>query len=207
MKSLIEVMKDRGINDQAVLEAIEKVDRINFVPEAFKHCAYSDMPVPIGSGQTISQPSVVGLMTKELEVENTHRVLEIGTGSGYLTAVLSHLAKHVYSVERIKRLHLQAKNLILNQLKRRNISFVLSDGMLGLPDAAPFDRIIISAASKEVPRKLLNQLKVNGIMVLPVVENEWQQKLVIIKKTEPEIEFIEIGPVRFVPLLEGVVLN
>jgi len=200
-------MKDRGINDQAVLEAIEKVDRINFVPEAFKHCAYSDMPVPIGSGQTISQPSVVGLMTKELEVENTHRVLEIGTGSGYLTAVLSHLAKHVYSVERIKRLHLQAKNLILNQLKRRNISFVLSDGMLGLPDAAPFDRIIISAASKEVPRKLLNQLKVNGIMVLPVVENEWQQKLVIIKKTEPEIEFIEIGPVRFVPLLEGVVLN
>jgi len=207
VKSLIEVMKDRGINDQAVLEAIEKVDRINFVPEAFKHCAYSDMPVPIGSGQTISQPSVVGLMTKELEVENTHRVLEIGTGSGYLTAVLSHLAKHVYSVERIKRLHLQAKNLILNQLKRRNISFVLSDGMLGLPDAAPFDRIIISAASKEVPRKLLNQLKVNGIMVLPVVENEWQQKLVIIKKTEPEIEFIEIGPVRFVPLLEGVVLN
>ncbi len=205
MESLIEAIKDRGIEDANILAAIQKVDRVDFVPDTFKQCAYSDIPLSIGSGQTISQPTLVGLMTEKLCVNTAHRVLEIGTGSGYQTMVLSYLAKHVYSVERVRRLHLKAKSLIFSKFKRENISFVCGDGTLGLPEAAPFDRIIVTAASEEVPRRLLEQLKTNGIMVLPVVENEWEQRLVVIRKVEPEVDYEELCAVRFVPLLEGVV--
>ena len=204
MKAILEVLKERGINDPTILNAIKQVDRIHFIPEPFQHCAYSDMPVSIGSGQTISQPSIVGLMTKELKVNKSHRVLEIGTGSGYQTAILSYLAKHVYTVERVKGLHDKAKKLLSSHYKCSNVSFIFSDGALGHLDAAPYDRIIITAAAKEVPRRLLNQLKQDGIMVLPVVENEWQQKLVSIKKTKSDVEFNELVSVRFVPLVEGV---
>ncbi len=204
MEELINTLKNQGIEDKAVLEAMGKVDRKDFVPPSFKHRAYMDIPISIGSGQTISQPTVVGLMTQELQIKSTHRVLEVGTGSGYQTMILSHLARHVYTTERIRSLHQKAKNLVLKKYKRENISFVYSDGALGLPDAAEFDRIIVTAASEEVPRNLMEQLKVNGIMVLPVVESEWQQRLVVVNKTEPEVEYKEVCAVRFVPLIEGI---
>lgn len=202
--SLIELLKRRGIQDELVLDAIRVVDRKQFVPPSFASRAYDDIPLPISVGQTISQPTVVAVMTQELSIKPTNRVLEIGTGSGYQTAILSRLARYVYSIERFGLLASSAKRLLVDKLKLQNISLSLADGTRGLPKAAPFDRIMVTAASEDIPPALLQQLKNGGIMVLPIGSHDGDQNLVRVQKTESGLEYSDIFPVRFVPLLEGV---
>ena len=162
-------LRSRGVTDRRVLHAMEKVDRGLFVRGHFAARAYEDMPLPIACGQTISQPSVVGLMTQALKVSNRDKVLEVGCGSGYQAAILSQLARRVYTVDRHKRLVAEATE-VFRKLDLTNITAVTSDGSFGLPDQAPFDRILVTAAAEDPPGPLLAQLKIGGIMVLPVAK-------------------------------------
>jgi protein-L-isoaspartate(D-aspartate) O-methyltransferase len=196
-------LRSRGVTDPAVLTAMEQVDRGLFVRGLFAERAYEDTPLPIACGQTISQPSVVGLMTQALELTPRDKVLEVGTGSGYQAAILSHLARRVYTVDRHKRLVQEARG-VFDQLGIVNITSLISDGSFGLPDQAPFDKIIVTAAAEDPPGPLLAQLKIGGIMVVPVGQSDAVQSLIRVRKTENGLDYDELRSVRFVPLLEGV---
>ncbi|MEM9426460.1 MAG: protein-L-isoaspartate(D-aspartate) O-methyltransferase [Pseudomonadota bacterium] len=196
-------LRSRGVMDKRVLEAMEKIDRGAFVKGLFAERAYEDMPLPIACGQTISQPSVVGLMTQALQVEPRHKVLEIGTGSGYQAAVLSQLARRVYTLDRHKRLVREAQ-AVFDELGLTNITAIAADGTRGLPEQAPFDRILITAAAEDPPGPLLAELKVGGIMVVPVGQSDAVQALIKVTRTESGYDYDELRQVRFVPLVEGM---
>ncbi len=196
-------LRSKGVTDKAVLEAMEAIDRGPFIRGLFANRAYEDMPLPIACGQTISQPSVVGLMTQALQISPRDKVLEVGTGSGYQAAILSKLARRVYTVDRHRRLVRQARE-IFDALDLTNITAITGDGSFGLPDQAPFDRILVTAAAEDPPGPLLAQLKVGGIMVVPVGQSDAVQSLIRVRKTETGLEYDELRPVRFVPLLEGL---
>jgi protein-L-isoaspartate(D-aspartate) O-methyltransferase len=198
---LLMTLRRNGVTDTNVLSAIERIPREYFVPDSFHDKAYEDTALPIGHGQTISQPLVVAMMTQELELTNRHTVLEIGTGSGYQTAILSQLCRRVYTIERLKPLFLLAQSRF-NEMKIRNITTLCGDGYKGWPSAAPFDRIIVTAAaSQESPPALIEQLAVGGIMILPVRLNALKEQLVKVIKTEEGITQKPIMDVRFVPLV------
>jgi len=199
---LIMQLRRRGIRDPKVLRAIEAVPREMFVDEAFADHAYQDIALPIECGQTISQPYVVAFMTEHLALEPTHKVLEVGTGSGYQAAVLSHLCRRVYSVERWRELQKSAEAR-LAALKIANVTTIIGDGWLGWPPQAPFDRIIVTAAALDAPAALLDQLKEGGRMIIPLGENRDTQYLVQIDKTEEGLVEKPLLPVRFVPLVHG----
>ena len=196
-------IRRRGITDTRVLNAMEKVDRKDFLTGVFEKKAYEDIPLPIACGQTISQPSIVAQMTQSLEVTPRCKVLEIGTGSGYQATILSFLARRVYTVERHQPLMDQAQK-VFDKLNLTNITAMKSDGSRGLPAQAPFDRILLTAAAEDPPHPLLEQLKPDGIMVLPVGQTDSVQTMIKIKKTDQGLIYHEIGEVRFVPLIEGV---
>ncbi len=196
-------LRTRGVTDKRVLEAMEKIDRGVFVQGLFADRAYEDMPLPISCGQTISQPSVVGLMSQALAVEPRDKVLEIGTGSGYQAAVLSQLARRVYTVDRHRRL-VRAAQEAFDALGLSNITAMTADGSRGMPDQAPFDRILVTAAAEDPPGPLLAELKIGGIMVVPVGQSDAVQRLIKVTRTEDGFDYEELRPVRFVPLLEGL---
>ncbi|MEI2604046.1 protein-L-isoaspartate(D-aspartate) O-methyltransferase [Erwinia aphidicola] len=200
IETLLAQLRLQGIDDERLLKAIEEVPRERFVDEAFEHKAWENTALPIGSGQTISQPYTVARMTALLELTPASRVLEIGTGSGYQTAILAHLVEHVCSVERIKGLQWQAKRR-LKQLDLHNVSTRHGDGWLGWPSRGPFDAIIVTAAPPEIPTELMSQLDEGGIMVLPVGEE--QQVLQRIRRKGDEFLIENVEAVRFVPLVKG----
>ena len=196
-------LRQRGVMDSRVLEAMEKIDRGAFVKGLFAERAYEDMPLPIPCGQTISQPSVVGLMTQALDVQPRDKVLEVGTGSGYQAAVLSQLVRRVYTVDRHPRLVVEAQS-VFDALGLSNITAFPADGSHGLPDQAPFDRILVTAAAEDPPGPLLAQLKTGGIMVVPVGQSDTVQQLIKVTRSETGYDYEELRPVRFVPLVEGM---
>ena len=192
----------RGVKSKRVLDAMNNVPRHLFVPVGYRRGSYFDQPLPIGSGQTISQPYIVALMTEMLDVDNDDIVLEIGTGSGYQAAVLSTIVKKLYSIEIIEELGIQAAEL-LKKLKYGNVEVKISDGGLGFPEKAPFDAIIVTAAAPEIPASLIEQLKPGGRMVIPVDNNSSSQDLLIVEKDEAgNIKTKSTIPVRFVPLVK-----
>jgi len=182
-------LRSKGVTDARVLTVMEQVDRAAFLKGLFKERAYEDMPLPIACGQTISQPSIVGLMTQALDVQARHKVLEIGTGSGYQAAILAKLARRVYTVDRFKRLVVAAQALFDAQ-NISNITAIAADGM--------------TAAAEDPPSTLLAQLRIGGIMVLPVGQSDTVQSLIRVTKTEDGLDYEELRTVRFVPLLEGL---
>ena len=192
-----EQLKPRGIKDQRVLAAMLKVKRHLFVPPGIRYAAYDDRPLPIGEGQTISQPAVVALMTELLELKGTEKVLEIGTGSGYQAAVLGELAKQVYTIEIVEPLAKRSAKL-LQELNYRNIRVKTGDGFLGWPEFAPYDAIIVTCAPDKVPPPLLEQLAEGGRLVIPV--GTFWQELKLARKTRGKITESAIIPVRFVPM-------
>lgn len=196
-------LRSKGVTDQRVLSAMERIDRGAFVRGLFSERAYEDTPLPIACGQTISQPSVVGLMTQALNVQSRDKVLEVGTGSGYQAAVLSLLARRVYTVDRHRRLVREASE-IFREMDLTNITTMTSDGSFGLPDQAPFDRILVTAAAEDPPGPLLAQLKIGGIMVVPVGQSDTVQRLIKVTRGSDGFDYEELRPVRFVPLLEGL---
>ncbi len=196
-------LKRRGIRDTEVLRAMETVERKLFLDGIFQSRSEEDIPLPISCGQTISQPSVVAKMIEKLETNKSCKVLEIGTGSGYLTALLSKLSKRVFSIERHEILKKKAEALLINY-KIRNVICILGDGSLGLERQAPFDRIIISAAAEDIPQILMKQLKYGGIMILPVGMSKDEQTLIKVRKEKFKNHYEEICKVRFVPLVEGL---
>ena len=199
---LIMQLRRRGIRDAKVLRAIERVPRELFVDDAFTDHAYQDIALPIECGQTISQPYVVAFMTEKLELDDRHKVLEIGTGSGYQAAVLSYLCRRVYSVERWRELQKLADHRLVD-LGITNVTTIIGDGWLGWPPQAPFDRIIVTAAALDAPAALLDQLKEGGRMIIPLGETRDEQSLVQIDKTEEGLVETPLLPVRFVPLVHG----
>jgi protein-L-isoaspartate(D-aspartate) O-methyltransferase len=205
MKFVLDLRR-RGIMDAAVLRAMEEVPRDKFVMAAHAGSAYVDHAMPIACGQTISQPFVVAYMTERLEVRPEHHVLEVGTGSGYQAAILSRLAAKVTSIERYRTLA-DAARIRLKALCYDNVDIIVGDGMAGVADRAPFDRMIVTAAAECVPQALVDQLTVGGIMVLPVGPHDEHQTLVKIVRTEHGFERTELIGVRFVPLLPGQALE
>jgi protein-L-isoaspartate(D-aspartate) O-methyltransferase len=199
---LIMQLRRRGIRDTGVLRAIERVPREMFVDPAFAGHAYQDIALPIECGQTISQPYIVAFMTEKLELDRNHKVLEIGTGSGYQAAVLSHLCRRVYTVERWRELQKSADRRFA-ALGITNVTTIIGDGWLGWPPQAPFDRIIVTAAAAEAPRALVEQLKVGGRMIIPLGEDRDRQSLVQIDKSADGLTEVSVLPVRFVPLMRG----
>jgi protein-L-isoaspartate(D-aspartate) O-methyltransferase len=195
-----EQLRGRDITDPRVLEVMGRLPRHLFVPEAGQASAYDDHPVPIGYGQTISQPYIVAFMTQALKVQPDHKVLEIGTGSGYQAAVLGELARDVYTIEIVEPLGEQARKT-LESLGYRNVHVRIGNGYLGWPEQAPFDRIMVTAAPEEIPSELVEQLAVNGLMAVPV--GSVFQELRILRKTEAGLETLETMPVRFVPMVKG----
>ena len=200
---LIMRLRGKGVSDSSVLSAIEKVPRELFIPPTFHDRAYEDMALPIGHGQTISQPLVVGLMTQALDLNPRVKVLEIGTGSGYQAAILARLCRRVYTIERHRPLLDSARERFAH-LGLRNIATRAGDGMLGWPEVAPFERIIVTAAAeREVPAKLLEQLSVGGILVMPIGSSKGAQFLYRITRDEMGYHQEKLFGVRFVPLLPG----
>ena len=197
-RMVAEQLRGRDVKDPRVLAAIEKVPRHLLVPENVRAQAYEDHPLPIGHGQTISQPYIVGFMTQALQVEPGHRVLEIGTGSGYQAAVLGELAREVYTIEIVEPLAESARKS-LEALGYTNVHVRAGNGYDGWPEKAPFDRIIVTAAPDDVPPALVEQLKVGGIMAIPV-GGGMMQELRILKKTDRGLELLDTLPVRFVPM-------
>ncbi|MFC3059324.1 protein-L-isoaspartate(D-aspartate) O-methyltransferase [Paenirhodobacter populi] len=195
-------LRSAGVTDARVLSAMERIDRGRFVRGIFADRAYADVPLPIACGQTISQPSIVGLMTQALRIGPRDTVLEIGTGSGYQAAVLACLARRVYTVERHRQLAREAQALFAD-LGLSTIVSLVGDGSRGLPDQAPFDRIIVTAAAEDPPGTLLSQLKIGGIMIVPVGQSDAVQSLIRVTRHESGFEYEELRPVRFVPLIEG----
>ncbi|CAI1705133.1 Protein-L-isoaspartate O-methyltransferase [Serratia fonticola] len=200
IQTLLAQLRQQGIRDERLLKAIENVPRERFVDEALAHKAYENTALPIGSGQTISQPYMVARMTELLNLQPNSRVLEIGTGSGYQTAILAHMVQHVCSVERIKGLQWQAKRR-LKQLDLHNVSTRHGDGWQGWGSRGPFDAIIVTAAPPEIPQALMQQLDDGGILVLPV--GEQSQVLQCIQRRGGEFSIDTVEAVRFVPLVKG----
>ncbi len=191
----------RGIRDTRVLEVMRRIPRHWFVPPESVHLAYEDTPLPIGCGQTISQPYIVALMTELLHLQGTEKVLEIGTGSGYQTAILAELAREVYTIELEPELLERARRILTEYLGYTHVRFRQGDGYAGWPEAAPFDAIMVTAAPPEIPSPLLEQLRIGGRMVIPV--GTWDQDLLLVVRHGPETEDVtvrSITPVRFVPL-------
>ncbi|MGF1445013.1 MAG: protein-L-isoaspartate(D-aspartate) O-methyltransferase [Pikeienuella sp.] len=203
LMQLIFQLRQAGVTDKAVLEALELTPRETFVEPAFLDRAYSDTPLPIRCGQTISQPTVVGLMTQALQVTKRCKVLEVGAGSGYQAAVLARLARRVYAIERHRPLAQIARER-LERLGLANVSLRAGDGTKGWPEQAPFDRILVTAAADDTPRLLLEQLRIGGIMVLPVGQSDMVQQLIKIEKSDDGLTYTELGDVLFVPLIEGL---
>jgi protein-L-isoaspartate(D-aspartate) O-methyltransferase len=195
-------LRKRGINDPAVLRAMDQVPREHFVESSFIDSAYADQALPIACGQTISQPYVVAYMTEQLRVEPHHRVLEVGTGSGYQAAILSRLAGEVITVERYRTLA-EAARIRLKTLGYDNVEVRLGDGLAGLPERAPFDRIIVTAAAETIPDNLVAELAEDGIMMLPLGPHSSSQQLVKLTKRSTGLEKEDLIGVRFVPLLPG----
>lgn len=202
---LIMHLRNMGIANTDVLAAMERVPRETFIPAAMQDQAYEDIAVPIGRGQTISQPYVVAAMTQALELTDRDKVLEIGTGSGYQTCVLAQLCRRVYTIERHKPLLILAEDMF-DHLKMRNITPIAGDGMKGWPEQAPFDKIICTAAAQggKPPQALLDQLKVGGIMIIPVALNEQQTLRCYKKEGDDTFAVKDLMPVRFVPLLPNL---
>jgi protein-L-isoaspartate(D-aspartate) O-methyltransferase len=196
------MLRRRGITDQAVLRAMDEVPREHFVEPRFVEGAYADQAMPIACGQTISQPYVVAIMTERLEVKPNHRVLEVGTGSGYQAAVLSRLAREVVTIERYRTLADSARGR-LKTLGYDNVEVLFGDGLKGEPIRAPYDRIVVTAGAEEVPPALLEQLADDGIMILPLGPHDGPQELTKLRKTKDGVERETLLPVRFVPLLPG----
>lgn len=198
---LADVLKAKGIVDSKVLDAIRTIPRHLFMESSFEGHAYQDKAFPIGADQTISQPYTVAFQSELLQVKPGHLVLEIGTGSGYQTAILLHLKAKVFTIERQLELF-KKTNLFFKKMGYRPKKVIFGDGYKGLPEIAPFDSIIVTAGAPEVPRALLSQLKVGGRLVIPVGIDE-QIMTLFIRKTEKEFEKKELGVFRFVPLLEN----
>jgi len=191
----------RGVEDSRVLDVMKVVERHKFVPEKYSESAYKDGPLPIGHGQTISQPFIVAFMTENLKLEPSHKVLEIGTGSGYQAAVLSELCDHVYTIEIVDELANESAER-LGRLGFNNITVRSGDGYKGWPEEAPFDRIMVTAAPEEIPELLTEQLAEGGVMVIPVGKQyEIQYLWVITKEADGSIKKEKILPVRFVPMI------
>ena len=200
---LLMELRRAGISDPRVLGAIEKTPREKFVPASFEDRAYENVALPIGDGQTVSQPYVVSLMTEKLEPGERHNVLEIGTGSGYQTAVLARLRRRVFSIERQRELLREAERRF-DDLRLRNIVCRFGDGTKGWPEQAPYDRVIITAAAPELPTTLVDGLARGGILVAPVGEDHSDQQLLRIRRNDDRFSTEDLGPVRFVPLLAGL---
>jgi protein-L-isoaspartate(D-aspartate) O-methyltransferase len=196
-------LRQAGVTDRRVLEAIEKTPRETFVERAFRDRAFEDRALPIACGQTISQPSVVAQMVQALDVTPRCKVLEIGAGSGYVCAILARLARRVYGIERHRPLAVEARER-LARLGIANVTIRSGDGTRGWPEQAPFDRILLSAAADDPPALLLEQLRPGGIMVLPVGQTDEVQQLIRIEKTEQGPSYTELCEVLFVPLVEGL---
>ena len=202
-RSLVEELKNKGISDENVLNAINAVPRHVFLDSSFLDFAYQDKAFPIGSGQTISQPFTVAFQSSLLEIKKNMKVLEIGTGSGYQACVLAAMGAKVFSIERQKKLYTKTKAFLAEFPYR--IKTFLGDGNKGLPTYGPFDRIIITAAAPEIPQALIDQLKVGGMMVIPLSENEsCQTMLRLTKQEDGSLSREEYGDFRFVPMLKGV---
>ena len=199
-KMVAEQIEARGVKDRRVLEAMRKIERHRFVSSQIAHLAYRDTPLPIAEGQTISQPYIVALMTELAQLKSTDRVLEIGTGSGYQAAILSELAKEVYTIDILPNLVDRAK-ILLKSLGYKNIQVESGDGYLGWPEFAPFDAIIVTCAPKDVPQALIEQLAEGGRLVIPVGDR--YQELKLLTKTSGKIVEKNIIPVIFVPMRRG----
>lgn len=200
---LIFALRSLGVTDPRVLSVMEQVDRADYIAGHFRDRAYDDMPLPITCGQTISQPSVVGLMTQALQVGPRDKVLEVGTGSGYQAAILARLARRVYTVDRHAPLVTAARAVIEAQ-GITNVTLVTGDGCFGLPEQAPFDRILVTAAAEDPPGPLMAQLREGGVMVLPVGQSDAVQQLIRVTRSAEGFDYEELRPVRFVPLVEGL---
>jgi protein-L-isoaspartate(D-aspartate) O-methyltransferase len=200
-KMVVSQLAGRDIKDENVLRVMKKIPRHLFVEKSYWDEAYSDYPLPIIGGQTISQPYIVALMTQELQLRYCDKVLEIGTGSGYQTAVLAEIAKDIFTVETINELLVKAES-VLENLEYKNVHFKNSDGYNGWPDEAPFDRIIVTAAPKEIPDLLVDQLKNKGIMVIPIGSPGQTQCLLKVTKYDKELIKENICGVAFVPLIK-----
>ncbi|HEV3300095.1 MAG TPA: protein-L-isoaspartate(D-aspartate) O-methyltransferase [Planctomycetaceae bacterium] len=198
-RELREALERRGITDPRVLDAIEETRRDLFVPESLQYAAYEDDALPIGEGQTISQPYIVALMTQELRLEGDETVLEIGTGSGYQAAILARLARRVVTIERLERLSERAR-LVLSELAVTNVEFLVGDGTLGNPERGPYDRVIVTASAPAIPEPLYQQLKPGGLIVAPVGD-ESSQELVVLEKTPAGPRFTPLCGCRFVKLI------
>ncbi len=199
LRMVSDQLEARGIRDERLLDAMREVPRHRFVPPSLVHQAYVDAPLPIGEGQTISQPFIVAEMTQLLALSGTEKVLEIGTGSGYQTAILCRLSREVVTVERVPLLAERARG-ILHELGVSNVVFRVGDGSVGVPEEAPFDRVIVTAASPEVPAPLFEQLVEEGIMVIPI-GGRWEQDLCLVRKESGAMRKEWMGGCRFVPLL------
>ena len=192
---------DRGVSDERVIKAMNDVPRHLFVKESLRDLAYADGPLPIGHNQTISQPYIVAYMTEILQPDTHHIVLEVGTGSGYQAAILSKLVNHVYSIEIIPELGKEAANR-LDKLGYDNVTVKIGDGYNGWEEHSPFDRIIVTAAPEQIPKKLVDQLKSGGLMVLPVGKTSFGQDMRVVKKDKTgQVTIQETIPVRFVPMI------
>ena len=197
-RMIADQLRTRDVCDERVLAAVSRVERHRFIPEDARSESYEDHPVPIGYGQTISQPYIVGFMTQALDVEPHHRVLEIGTGCGYQTAVLAELAREVFSIEVVPDLAARAR-ATLTELGYANVHLRVGDGYDGWPEEAPFDRILGAAAPREVPPVLVDQLADQGILVMPV--GDWHQEIRVIQKRGGQVQSRDVLPVRFVPMV------
>ena len=195
-------LKTKGIKDDSVLEAVKSVPRHLFMDSGFLDHAYQDKAFPIASGQTISQPFTVAFQTELLNVKKDHKILEIGTGSGYQAAILCHMGAKVYTIERIKELF-RKTSVFLPSINYRPKKMIYGDGYLGYLDEAPYDSIIVTAGASEIPEKLINQLKIGGRMVIPVGEEVQKMKLVI-KISESDFETKIFGDFQFVPMLKNI---
>ena len=196
-ENLVQGLRSKGIHDERVLDAVARVPRHRFVPDRLQHLAYADRALPIGEGQTISQPYVVASMTEMLHIDETSKVLEIGTGSGYQAAVLSVLVNEVYSIEIVEPLGRRSAAL-LTELGYQNVHVRIGDGYQGWPEQAPFDAIIVTAAPDHIPQPLIEQLAVGGRMVLPVGDS--RQFITLVERTETDVEITRDLPVLFVPM-------
>jgi protein-L-isoaspartate(D-aspartate) O-methyltransferase len=199
-KKLVEQIREKGIIDENVLTAIEKVPRHYFMDSSFLEFAYQDKPFPIGAGQTISQPYTVAFQSELLKIKKGDKVLEVGTGSGYQSCILLEMGAKVYTIERIKVLFMKTKDLLSKM--GYNPKMFFGDGYKGLPSFAPFDKIIVTAGAPVIPNELIQQLTIGGILVIPVGANDLQIMTVINKTSEHDFEKKEMGYFRFVPLLE-----
>jgi protein-L-isoaspartate(D-aspartate) O-methyltransferase len=198
-RQLIETIRDRGISDLEVLRAFDLVPRHLFVPESVRHRAYDDAALPIGFGQTASQPSLQALYLQTLRIQPTDRVLEVGTGTGFQTALLAHLARHVYSVERVRELSARARTL-LDSLRLTNVALLVGDGTIGWSRYAPYDAILVAAGGPSVPQPLIDQLAPGGRMLVPVGDRTLQ-KLTLVSRTEEGVSMKAVSDCVFVPLV------